>query len=55
MKRLVLTWGVLAFAMMGQLKATIIFSDNFNAENGGVGVLNYNSFANWSVSGGPST
>ena len=52
MKRLVLTWGVLAFAMMGQLKATIIFSDNFNAENGGVGVLNYNSFANWSVSGG---
>ena len=52
MKRLVLTWGVLAFAMMGQLKATIIFSDNFNAENGGGGVLNYNSFANWSVSGG---
>src|SRR5678816_2126767 len=52
MKRLVLTWGVLAFAMMGQLKATIIFSDNFNAENGGVGVFNYNSFANWSVSGG---
>jgi hypothetical protein len=53
MKRLVLTlWGVLAFSMMGQLKATTIFSDNFNAENGGGGVLNYNSFTNWSVSGG---
>ena len=32
--------------------ATVIFSDNFNAENGGVGVLNYGAFANWGVSGG---
>ena len=53
MKRLVLTlWGVLAFSMIGQLKATTIFSDNFNAENGGGGVLNYNSFADWLVGGG---
>lgn len=32
--------------------ATVIFSDNFNAENGGVGILNYGAFANWGVSGG---
>ena len=32
--------------------AAPIFSDNFNSENGGVGALNYNGFANWSVSGG---
>ena len=34
---------------------TTIFSDDFNTENGGVansGTLNYNSFANWTVSGG---
>jgi hypothetical protein len=53
MKRLLLTLcGVLALAMVGQLKATTIFSDNFNAEHGGIGALNYNAFANWSVSGG---
>jgi hypothetical protein len=28
------------------------FFDTFNSENGGVGVLNYNSFANWAVSEG---
>ncbi|OGP70673.1 MAG: hypothetical protein A2Y80_09875 [Deltaproteobacteria bacterium RBG_13_58_19] len=28
------------------------FFDNFNSENGGVGVLNYSGFANWAVSGG---
>jgi hypothetical protein len=53
MKRRLLTLcSVLALAMVGQLKATTIFSDNFNAENGGIGALNYNAFANWSVSGG---
>ena len=31
--------------------ATVIFSDDFNAENGGVGALNYTGFANWGVSG----
>ena len=29
-----------------------IFSDNFNAENGGDGALNYTGFANWTVSDG---
>ena len=29
-----------------------ILEDNFDSENGGVGVLNYNSFTNWTVSDG---
>jgi hypothetical protein len=44
--------GVLALALVEQSKATTIFSDNFNTENGGHGVLNYNSFAKWSVKNG---
>lgn len=32
--------------------AAVIFSDNFNTENGGVGALNYAGFANWTVSDG---
>jgi hypothetical protein len=31
---------------------TVIFSDNFNSENAGVGALNYTGFANWSVTDG---
>lgn len=31
---------------------TILFSDNFNTENGGIGALNYNAFANWNVTDG---
>jgi hypothetical protein len=29
-----------------------VLEDNFNTENGGVGVLNYNSFTKWDVTGG---
>jgi PEP-CTERM motif len=32
--------------------AATIFADNFNSENGGVGVLNYAGFAQWTVSDG---
>ena len=32
--------------------AAPIFSDNFNAENGGVGALNYTTFVNWIVENG---
>jgi hypothetical protein len=53
MKRLVVALcGVLVFGFVGQSHATLIFSDNFNTENGGIGQLNYNHFANWSVSNG---
>ena len=33
-------------------QAAVIFSDDFNAENGGAGVLNYVGFSNWTVSEG---
>jgi hypothetical protein len=53
MKRLVSALcSVLVFGLAGQSHATVIFSDNFDAENGGIGQLNYNAFANWSVSHG---
>jgi hypothetical protein len=42
----------LTFGLMASAQAAIIFSDNFDSENGGTGVLNYNSFANWSVTSG---
>jgi hypothetical protein len=45
-------FGILVFGLAGQSHATVIFSDNFNTENGGIGQLNYNSFANWSVTNG---
>jgi len=32
--------------------ATVIFSDNFDDENGGVGEINYNDFDNWIVNEG---
>jgi len=32
--------------------ALVIFEDNFDTENGGVGVLNYIGFANWDVTDG---
>lgn len=33
-------------------QAAVIFSDNFNSENGGVGVTNYGGLANWDVTKG---
>jgi len=41
-----------AIALAAQANAITIFSDDFNGENGGVGVLNYTGFANWTVSDG---
>lgn len=34
------------------LRAANVFSDNFNSENGGIGVLNYGGFSNFSVGSG---
>ncbi|MGQ0655538.1 MAG: PEP-CTERM sorting domain-containing protein [Betaproteobacteria bacterium] len=39
-------------SLSGAAKAGVIFADNFDAENGGAGALNYSSFANWTVSNG---
>lgn len=41
-----------SFALASQVHAATVFSDNFNAENGGVGALNYYGFANWTVNPG---
>jgi hypothetical protein len=43
---------LLIFGSVATGSAALLFSDNFDSENGGVGVLNYNSFANWTVSDG---
>lgn len=42
----------LACASAGAAQAAPVFSDNFNAENAGVGALNYSGFANWNVTAG---
>lgn len=47
-----LTIAVLTLGCIGTARATIILNDDFNAENGGSGVLNYAGFANWTVSNG---
>ena len=38
--------------LTGVSQAGVIFEDNFDSENGGVGALNYNGFDNWSVASG---
>lgn len=43
---------ILALSAFAHSHANVIFQDNFNAENGGVGTLNYSTFGNWKVSGG---
>ena len=36
----------------GNAGATVLFTDNFNAENGGTGVLNYYGLSQWNVTSG---
>lgn len=51
--RTLLLGTALAFSVgAGAAQAAIVFQDNFNAENGGTGLLNYTGFANWAVTGG---
>lgn len=49
-----LIFGVVALVGLSVIpsQAAVIFSDNFDNENGGSGVLNYVNFANWTVSDG---
>ncbi|MCI0507211.1 MAG: PEP-CTERM sorting domain-containing protein [Gammaproteobacteria bacterium] len=43
----------LSLAIVGTANATIVFEDNFNSYNGGVGALNYTGFSStWSVMDG---
>ena len=39
----------ISIGLMGSANASVIFSDNFDTENGGVEALNYTGFANWNV------
>lgn len=50
MKKLILL-GLAAALASSTANAQVLLQDNFNAENGGVGVLNYNPFTHWSVTG----
>lgn len=43
---------VTATLLAAPASAAIVFSDNFDAENGGLSALNYTGFANWTVSDG---
>ncbi len=44
--KLSLGLALLAVTAIGTPALASSFTDNFNAENGGVGALNYNAFAN---------
>jgi PEP-CTERM motif len=41
-----------SLAFIAPAQASVVFTDNFNAENGGNTALNYTSFANFASSGG---
>jgi len=52
MKILHVASALLLLVVAQSANAIVIFSDDFNGENGGNGALNYNSFANWTVTDG---
>ena len=52
MRRMLGLLVVLVGLAAGRVDAAVIFSDNFDGENGGVGALNYAGFANFTVSNG---
>lgn len=55
LNRSTLRCGLLSLTLLaaaGVAHAGIIFQDNFNGENGGVGKTNYAGFANWTVDNG---
>ncbi|HYM30260.1 MAG TPA: PEP-CTERM sorting domain-containing protein [Candidatus Cybelea sp.] len=43
---------LLALGSVAPAAAGVVFSDTFNAENGGTGALNYTGFSNWNVTQG---
>ncbi|MEN6306271.1 MAG: pyruvate-binding protein [Anaerohalosphaeraceae bacterium] len=51
MKKALLLLAVLTLGVLSPAAVTV-FSDDFDSENGGVGVLNYSEFTNWDVSYG---
>lgn len=49
---LILVVSIFSFTFVSTSSALVVFSDNFDAENGGAGVLNYTGFSQWTVSSG---
>ena len=43
---------ILGLSPLASASGAVVFFDNFNTENGGVGQLNYYDFANWTVARG---
>lgn len=59
MRRIVLSIGtiltvmvILSIGMMNNAEASVLLSDNFDSEHGGIGALDYTAWANWTVSEG---
>jgi hypothetical protein len=52
-KTLYFTTILLLIFGLAMTSSAALFSDNFNAENGGVGALNYYNFSNWTVTDAP--
>jgi hypothetical protein len=53
MKKLMMAVVLVGVFLLSQsVDALPIFQDNFDTENGGTAILNYNNFANWIISGG---
>lgn len=55
LKTISVMFGVLlvcAGSSQAHFTPTVVFCDNFDSENGGVGTINYTGFSNWTVSGG---
>ncbi len=52
MKKILVALAASAAVFAAPASATILLSDNFDAEAGGVSSLNHTAFANWTVEGG---
>jgi hypothetical protein len=50
-----LSLSLLVLVHAAPVSGAVVFTDGFDAENGGLSQLNYNAFANWTVSAGSGT
>jgi hypothetical protein len=51
-KQVVGSIAIALFAIVASTNANVVLLDDFNSENGGAGAVTYNSFVNWTVTGG---
>lgn len=52
MRGALVSLSLLVLVHAGPVTGAVVFTDGFDSENGGLTQLNYNTFANWSVSDG---